>query len=724
MPRIAAVTARQILDSRGIPTVEVTVELDNGITATSSAPSGSIANKVEALELRDHNSAEYFGMGVSKAVENVNTVINQKLVGQDPLYQTQIDQMLVDLDGTVNKSKLGANAILATSQAVIKTAAESLKLPLFIYVKEKYQLIQAYRIPTPIFNLMNGGRHGSGTLDFQEFQLVPASHLPYSKALRIGVEMFMALERVLEQKGAIRTVGVEGGFSPNLATNTDALEIFSEAMKLTSYTLAQDAFLGLDVAPKWFYKGGKYTVKDRPQPMTGKQMVKFYQDMHHQYRVFAFEDPLIADAWADWKFMTAEMGETAMVVADDLITTNKTLLMKAIQEQACNAVVIKPNRIGTVTEAIEIISLAKQAGWHTIMSHRSGETTDDILADIAVGVGTDYVKFGAPSRGERVTKYNRLLRIEEILVRSKQQTAGEPAMADTFTAPQSTAPTSMNTSAPAVPNLPSWSQVSADLAPAAVPTAPATVPDSAAAPSPTAGLTPTPVGPLASEPAVSPAPMPSSAPMASVAPVAPTMSSTPVVSPAMTAPAPESTQSVAPMPSVTMPTTPMPTLSSAPTLAPSMPAMPSLSVSSPEPMVNAPQVQPIGEVSVSSPTPSSGSASPAPEQEISQLQNSLNELASMVAPASEPTPSVAPMPSVAMPATPTLSSAPTPAVSSPEMPSMPTLSSSPTAPSAPVMPSASTLQNIPTLSISPPSAPTAPQPGPAGLIPPTPPTLS
>lgn len=727
MPRIAAVTARQILDSRGIPTVEVTVDLDNGVSATSSAPSGAIANKVEALELRDHNSAEYFGMGVSKAVTNVNTTINERLVGQDPLYQTQIDQMLVDLDGTVNKSKIGANAILATSQAVIKAAAASLKLPLFIYVKEKYQLIQAYRIPTPIFNLMNGGRHGSGTLDFQEFQLVPASHLAYNRALRIGVEMFMALDKVLEQKGAIRTVGVEGGYSPNLATNTDALEIFSEAMKLTSYTLAQDAFLGLDVAPKWFFKSGKYTLKDRPQPMTGKQLVKFYQDMHHQYRVFAFEDPLVADGWADWKFMTAEMGETAMIVADDLITTNKTLLMKAIQEQACNAVVIKPNRIGTITEAIEIISLAKQAGWHTIMSHRSGETTDDILADIAVGVGTDYVKFGAPSRGERVTKYNRLLRIEEILLRSKEQNAGENRMADqAVTASAAPAAPSYAPVVPAAPAaLPSWSKVSeTPSAPAPMPTTPISTPPS----------TPAPV--LQATPVEFPVNPPASTPSPAATPVLETPSPAGITSP-----------SPAPVP------TPV-------ELAPT-PVAQILEATSPAPIQPSPQVQPLGEVTATSIAPTDTSvsvtpvaASPLPvapqtsvvpsvtpvptldlpspltavaneptvpggtvaDTDISQLQSSLDALASMAAPV-EPTapaslPDLTPVPPVSSASvapnvpsiglqSPPLTGGPAPASQHNVTPGMETLP----------------LSGGPTVSAT-------PQPGPAGLIPPTPPTFS
>lgn len=681
MPRIASVTARQILDSRGTPTVEATVELDNGISATSSVPSGSVANKVEAMELRDHNTQEYFGLGVSKAVENVNTAIQERLVGQDPLYQTQIDQTLVDLDGTTNKSRLGANAILATSQAVIKAAAASLKLPLFIYVKEKYQLIQAYRIPTPIFNVMNGGRHGSGTLDFQEFQLVPASHLPYNQALRIGVEMFMAIERVLEQKGAIRTVGVEGGFSPNLATNTDALEIFSEAMKLTSYTLAQDAFLGLDVAPKWFFKGGKYAVKDRPQPMNGKQLVKFFQDLHHQYRVFAFEDPLMPDAWPDWKFMTTEMGQTAMVVADDLITTNKTLLMKAIQEQACNAVVIKPNRVGTVTEAIEIVSLAKQAGWHTIMSHRSGETTDDVLADIAVGIGTEYVKFGAPSRGERVAKYNRLLRIEEILIKSKEEMqTGEPVMMDATTQPALAPATQPAPTPPVSPTpaslgtYPSWAGPSAaPTIPTNPPVTPTATPQSETAQVPVPAPTPAPIS--ESLPPATPVPLPSIAPQPAETP-APTATPSPAVMPIANV-----SPQVTPLEPVTvepMATPVVPTQASMPVPPPLTAPETSIPMSTPSettPPVIAP-LPPAPPLAPLSPLPeplSPATPSTTTLPDTNQLQNSLNELVKMVEPS--PTPPVTPI--------------------------------APPAPSAPIAP------------IAPPVA--SPVSGPAGLTPPTPP---
>lgn len=541
MPQIQQLTARQILDSRGRPTVEAMVTLTDGITAHSSVPSGNIVNELEALELRDQVSSEYFGLGVTRAVENVNTIIAQQLIGMDPLYQTQIDQALVDLDGTTNKSKLGGNAMLAVSQAVMKAAAKSLKLPLFIYVKEKYQLIQAYRIPTPIFNLINGGRHGSGTLDFQEFQVVPASHLGYGNALRIGVELFMALDTVLEQKGAIRTVGLEGGFSPNLAHNSDAIEIFSEALKLTQYTLSQDVFLGLDISPQSFFKAGKFTISDKAQPMNMKEFIQYLRDLHQQYRVFSFEDPLPPDAWKDWQTLTSELGETAMILGDDLITSNKTLLMKAIQEKACNALVIKPNRVGTVTETIEITNIAKQAGWHTIMSHRSGETTDDFWADVAVGIGTDYVKFGAPSRGERVAKYNRLLRIEEILVRSKestqQNTNGEGSMNLPSTNPTNTAP-------PADTTVP----------PVATPVAPEPAPAPEPTPVPTPMPEPTPVAPVAPSPMATPA-MPAPTDTPAMDPAAPAMSPQPATPmtpaptpmPDMSAPAPAGGLSIDPM---------------------------------------------------------------------------------------------------------------------------------------------------------------------------------
>jgi len=616
MPTISSITARQILDSRGRPTVEATVSLSDGTVATSSVPSGSVSNEQnEAMELRDHNSSEYFGFGVSKAVELINTEIGAKLAGFDPLYQTKIDQTLVDLDGTKNKSRLGANSILAVSQAVMKAAAASLHLPLFVYVKEKYQLIDAYRIPTPIFNLINGGQHGGGTLDFQEFQLVPASHLPYAQALKIGTEMFMAVGQVLEQKGALTSVGLEGGYAPNLASNSDALEIFNEAAKVCSYTISKDAFLGIDLGPQNFYKNGKYTIKDKSQPMSSKEFVKYLKGLHEQYRVFALEDPLVPDAWPDWKFITAELGQTAMIIADDLVATNKTLLMKAIEEKACNALVIKPNRVGTITEAIEITSLAKKAGWHTIMSHRSSETTDDVLADVAVGIGTDYVKFGAPSRGERVVKYNRLLRIEEILRASSGQTSKTQERTDMSPAqldPQSE------------PTVPAQTPITTPMAaPLPAIETPIDVPTSApVAPAPVAmppNLQPAPLEPVSAYPAaVPPAPTPTPAP--DVATFAPAVST--------------AQPSQSPSQNLGVPYQALPSEPATAPIAPSnpAPAQPEISLSvpmnQPSPMVAPAEVfaTPIA------PTPQTTSGVATPEVDANEevIQDSLNELVQMV----------------------------------------------------------------------------------------------
>ncbi len=654
MARITDITARQILDSRGWPTVEATVTLDSGVSHFSSVPTGVATNKLEAAELRDHDNTAYFGQGVSKAVANVNTVIKDKLVGMDPLYQTQIDQALVDLDGTTNKSRLGANALMAVSQAVVKAAAASLNLPLFMYFKEKYQLVDAYRMPTPIFNLINGGRHGSGALDFQEFQLVPASHLPYSQALRIGAEVFMALDKTLEQKGAIRTVGMEGGYAPNLATNIDALEVFAEAIRLTPYQLAQDAFLGLDVSPRWFYKSGKYTIKDRPQPLNGKALVKFYQDLHHQYRVFSFEDPLLADDWDDWQFMTAELGETAMIVADDLVSTNKTLLMKAIQAKACNAVVIKPNRAGTVTETIEVISIAKKAGWHIIMSHRSGETNDTLWADAAVGVGTDYVKFGATSRGERVVKYNRLLRIEETLLRSSQRT--EPTIGEPFMEPSNN-PAGVTSAMPVAPTEPAMPMDTSSAVMSAMP--------SAAMPSATPAVTmpdyepTTPAPPVEPLPAAvmpaAPTPAPEATPFASVfssigtaapAPAPLTSSFTQPAAPVTAAPV------VAPSVSTVTPLVPTPVSVEA-----SMPASPAMVLNQPS---TAPTI-PTENTSMVTPVPVAPVAALAPNSDTAtELQDNLNELAKMVgnvpaAPMAAPALATPTIPTVAAPAQPAAS---------------------------------------------------------------------
>jgi len=419
MASIQTIKAREILDSRGYPTIETMITLDNGIVVSAAVPSGTSTGKHEAVELRDNDQSRYYGRGVLKAVKNVNEIIALAVIGQDPTKQTTIDQILVNLDGTPNKSKLGANAILSVSQAVAKAGAATVELPLYEYFKQKYQIVQNYHIPTPIFNLINGGAHGAGNLDFQEFQIIPASNKPFYKALQIGSEIFMKLEEVLIAKGAVHSTGIEGGFAPNLYTNTDAFQLFFETITRTPYVVAQDVFLGLDAAANYFFHGGKYKIRDRSDAFSTKEMIQFYKEVSQQYHVFSLEDGLAEDDWDGWKAMTTELGGTVMMIGDDLLTTSKERVLRAIQEKSCNAVLVKPNQIGTVSETVEVVKIAKDAGWQIVFSHRSGETTDDFIADMAVGLGADYAKFGAPDRGERVVKYNRLLQIEsEITPRS------------------------------------------------------------------------------------------------------------------------------------------------------------------------------------------------------------------------------------------------------------------------------------------------------------------
>lgn len=416
MPAIKQVFANQILDSRGIPTVQATVILDTGHYFTSAVPSGSSAGKYEAVELRDNDPNRYFGMEVTKAVNNVNTIISPKLSGLDPTRQTQIDQTLIDLDGTANKSKLGANSILSVSQAVCKAGAAIYSLHLFDYLGKKYTLRNPNnRMPTPIFNLINGGKHGAGNLDFQEFHVVPTSVKTYPESLRLGVEIYHSLERVLIQRNASHSVGIEGGFAPMLYTNKDALDLITEAVRRAGYTFGKDVFLSLDAAANHFYIDGKYHIKDESEPLTSQQLSQFYKSLDESVNLFAIEDPFIEDDWKSWQDLTAEINQHTLVIGDDLIATNKDRLKKAIHDKACNAVLVKPNQIGTISETVEVIKLAKDAHLEVIASHRSGDTTDTFMADFAIGTGCSYIKFGAPSRGERTVKYNRLLEIYQLL---------------------------------------------------------------------------------------------------------------------------------------------------------------------------------------------------------------------------------------------------------------------------------------------------------------------
>ncbi|MCB9813706.1 MAG: phosphopyruvate hydratase [Pseudomonadales bacterium] len=412
MAKIDGIYAREILDSRGIPTLECALWLDTGAVVATSVPTGTSVGKYEAKELRDGDMERMLGKGVLNAANNINTVISKNLIGKDPTNQTELDQLLVDLDGTEDKSKLGSNAILAASQAVMKAGAISINVPLYYYIEQKYQLIQQLNIPSCIYTMINGGVHGADNLDIQEFQIIPASHINYSKSMDMAVTLFQKVEEILILKGATHSTGIVGGFTPNLYSNSDVFEILIETIKTSPYTFAQDLFFGIDVAAEQLFENGKYVLKDKSQPYTSEELLEFYKKIRSLYHVFCIEDPFQEDDLASWAKLTAELGETTKIIGDSFLATNKAKTQKAITEKTCNTVLIKPNQTGTISETIEVIKMAKEAKWQVIMSHRSGETNDDFIADFAVGIGADYTKFGPPNRGERVAKYNRLSQIE------------------------------------------------------------------------------------------------------------------------------------------------------------------------------------------------------------------------------------------------------------------------------------------------------------------------
>ncbi len=415
MAKISRIWAREILNSRANPTVEAYCLLDGGQVAVSSDPSGISTGGHEALELRDGDMKRYRGMGCLKAVGNVNQILGPAVVGMDPSQQEAIDKKLIELDGTENKSKLGANSILAISEVVAKAAAIASKQSLYKYIRTlsaAKQIPVKPRIPTPLFNMINGGLHGAGNLDFQEFFVIPAFSKIFSVGIEMGVEIYLMLGENLARRGAIHSVGDEGGYAPNLFTNADALEILVETIRQTSYVLGADVFLGLDVAANSIYKNGKYSIRDKSSPLDEVSLIEYYKELNSTYRLEVLEDPLQEDAWAGWARLSTSLDEQVSIVGDDLLVTSVKRIEKAIAEKACNTVLIKPNQVGTVSETLDVIKKARDANWKVIVSHRSGETNDTFLADFAVGVGADYVKFGAPARGERVAKYNRFSAIE------------------------------------------------------------------------------------------------------------------------------------------------------------------------------------------------------------------------------------------------------------------------------------------------------------------------
>ncbi|MBI1869546.1 phosphopyruvate hydratase [Candidatus Gottesmanbacteria bacterium] len=418
MAKIRSITAREILDSRGNPTLETSVRLEDGSAALAGVPSGASVGTLEAVELRDADPRRFAGMGVLHALNNITTIIAPQLIGKDASNQRAVDMLLLNLDTTKTKQRLGANTILSVSVAVACAQALSQKKPLYQYINELIKslgLVVEPKVPPPTFNIINGGQHGAGNLDFQEFHVLPASARAYREALRMGVEIYHQLKNVLIEKGATYSVGDEGGYAANLYTNLDACQTIIEAIKKTPYKFGVDVFFGLDIAANHFFSNGKYTIKDKPLPLNRDEFITYLGELNNQYKLIYLEDPLSEDDWEGWKKLTALLGKGTMIVGDDLLVTNPERLKSAIDSHAANSILIKPNQIGTLSETINVIKLAKNAGFKTIVSHRSGETNDTYIADFAVGIAADYVKFGAPARGERVAKYNRLLQIESEL---------------------------------------------------------------------------------------------------------------------------------------------------------------------------------------------------------------------------------------------------------------------------------------------------------------------
>lgn len=416
MAKIKEITARQILNSKGDPTIEASVILSDGTVGTSSCPIGTSVSQFEAADLKDFDEKHYQGLGVLKAIENIQNQIAPKLLGMEAQKQQEIDKALIELDGTQNKSRLGANAILAVSMSVAKAASQSSVLPLFLYLREfikKDPAAAGLKIPTPAFNLINGGMHSQeGNINFQEFLVIPASSKSYTESLEMGTTIYKALGKILESKNLPTLVADEGGYSPNIPKNSDAFVFLEQAISSTSIKLEYDVFLGVDSAASNFYSDKKYKIKDRPQPLSSDELINYYEDLNKEYHLLYMEDPLYEEDWDGWVNICSKMSQNVIIAGDDLTATNPYRLQIALNKKAITGIVIKPNQIGTVIETLAVVEIARQAGLKIIVSHRSGETNDDFIADFAVAVSADYVKFGAPARGERVAKYNRLLQIE------------------------------------------------------------------------------------------------------------------------------------------------------------------------------------------------------------------------------------------------------------------------------------------------------------------------
>ena len=415
MAKIVDIKGREVLDSRGNPTVEADVLLDNGIIGSACAPSGASTGSREALELRDGDKSRYLGKGVLKAVANINGPIRDLLLGTDPSDQKALDHAMIKLDGTENKATLGANAILAVSLAAAKAAAQDQDLPLYAHIANLNGTPGVYSMPVPMMNIINGGEHADNNVDIQEFMVQPVGAKTFSEGLRMGTEIFHHLKAVLKARGLSTAVGDEGGFAPNLASNEDALKVISEAVANAGYKLGTDVTLALDCAASEFFEDGKYNLSGEGQVFTAEGFADYLKGLTERYPIISIEDGLDESDWAGWKILTDKIGAKTQLVGDDLFVTNTKILKEGIDKKIANSILIKFNQIGTLTETLEAIQMAKAAGYTAVISHRSGETEDSTIADLAVGTAAGQIKTGSLCRSDRVSKYNQLLRIEEQL---------------------------------------------------------------------------------------------------------------------------------------------------------------------------------------------------------------------------------------------------------------------------------------------------------------------
>lgn len=415
MAKIKQISAREILNAKGHPTIETAVILTDGATGIASVPTGTSVGKYEAVEIRDKDEKKFQGLGVQNAILNIESIIAPSLLGMEASKQQEIDKKMIDLDGTHNKGRLGANSTLSVSMAIAKAAARSSVLPLYLYLREFVKRENMpLKIPTPAFNVINGGSHAEGsTLDFQEFLVIPASSKTYEESLAMGTNIYFALMKNLLTNNLSTLTADEGGFSPKLATNQDALLLLSQTISSVNLRIGFDVFLGIDAAANSLFSEQKYHIRDKTIAMTAKDMISFYEAINKEYHFLYLEDGLSEDDWEGWPELCARLSQQTLIVGDDLTVTNPYRLQTALDKKAITAIVIKPNQIGTVIEALAVVEMARQAGLKIIISHRSGETNDDFIADFSVAASADYVKFGAPVRGERVAKYNRLLQISK-----------------------------------------------------------------------------------------------------------------------------------------------------------------------------------------------------------------------------------------------------------------------------------------------------------------------